>query len=56
MKKIKIVETTSLPMCPHCKKEMPSIEKNTKGIFASHIIYMCPHCKTVIGVAFAFSF
>lgn len=55
-KKIKIVETNTLPKCPHCKKDMETVETNTNSAFSGlHMIFMCPHCKTAIGASFAYN-
>jgi len=52
MAKIKFVEVDSTPVCPHCKKQLESIEKTSKGFIERHTVYMCPHCKAVLSIGY----
>ena len=53
MAKIKIIETDSLPICPHCKRELNTVELISKGIMERHMVYMCPHCKSILSIGYS---
>ncbi len=53
MAKIKIVKTDSIPVCPHCKEKLHTIEKVSKGIFELTIVYICPYCKKVLSIGYS---
>jgi hypothetical protein len=41
-----------LPMCPHCKYELPTIDfRELGGMFGKRYIYFCPNCRAVLGVS-----
>ncbi len=52
MAKIKIVSVDKIPLCPHCEKELDTIEQVSKGIFSSTVVYICPHCNKVISIGY----
>lgn len=52
MAKVKIVEATSLPICPHCQAELDTIERMSKGFFEQHSVYMCPYCRRLLSIGY----
>ncbi len=52
MVKIKIVETESIPLCPHCTKELKTIERVAKGFIEQTVVFLCPHCKKVLSIGY----
>jgi DNA-directed RNA polymerase subunit RPC12/RpoP len=51
MKRIRIVNSETLPVCPHCEKSLSAIER-VKGLGprSDSSIYICAECKKVIGI------
>ena len=49
---IEIVETDAMPKCPHCTKEIDTIEKINHGEFEKHVVYICPECKTILSIGY----
>ena len=52
MAKIEFVEVNDTPKCPHCKKQLDTIETISKGWITQHTVYMCPHCKAVLSIGY----
>lgn len=52
MPKIKIVKVDTLPLCPHCEKQLSTIEKIDNGFFHKNVIYICPYCKKIISIGY----
>ena len=52
MAKIKFIEVETVPVCPHCKKQLESIGKRTSGVIVEHVVYLCPHCKAVLSIGY----
>ncbi len=50
MPDIKIIETEQLPLCPHCEKELNTVEKNIRGVWERHTVYICPHCRKLLSI------
>ena len=47
---IEIVTVNVLPLCPHCDKELTTIQKYVKGIWERHVVYSCPHCNKLLSI------
>jgi len=42
----------TLPVCPHCKKELKSVHFNMmKGDLGKRCLYFCPECRAVLGLS-----
>jgi len=50
--KIKVVETESAPICPHCEEEIDKVERTADGWLESTLVFLCPLCKKVLGVGY----
>lgn len=50
MSKIKLVSTDTVPKCPHCEKELETIERTHTGLLSSTVVYICPHCKKILSI------
>ena len=49
--KLKVVDTEKLPVCPHCNKEMETIERvEWFGLMKNSCVYMCPHCRKILQI------
>ena len=49
---LKIVETRTTPICPHCERTLETLERVSKGVFAAFVILLCPHCHKVLSIGF----
>jgi transposase-like protein len=52
MPSINIVFSESLPKCPHCEKELETIEKIVHGEWEKHVVYICPSCKKILSIGY----
>ena len=49
---MKIKNTKSAPVCPHCDKELDTIERVLKGLLEHTVIFICPFCKKILGIGY----
>jgi len=46
-------DTTSIPKCPHCKKDVDTVsyKELLGGFWGRRYIYFCPSCLMTLGVS-----
>ena len=52
MAKIRIVDTDTVPVCPHCNQQLTTIEVISKGFFTQTMVYICPLYKKILSIGF----